>query len=222
MYTNSELYGIFSAIKAFITDASECFGEEQKGLGLYKTLIDKTLFSKKEIVKKHIEIFNLFLKSNLKVLKSQNVEEFNPESLEYSKNVSFNVKNLIKSSPDPTPIWNHLIFIYKLIDPSVDLEETNILCTLSEGEEKNVIEDMFSQITSSLGDVKDPMTAINNIVGSGMLNSLANTIGEKVSNGDVDVNKLMGMVTGMLNTAGGDTNEVQNIIGTVLGNMKLD
>ena len=67
------------------------------------------------------------------------------------------------------------------------------------GKEEKFINNLMDKVKNKINpnEIKNPMEAVTSIMSSGLLNDILQSMDSSVSNGELDLNKLMGTVTTM-------------------------
>ena len=225
---------IFKSIACFISDLNEEFGSKHKSIALYNRLLEKTGIVHIGPINKHIDCFRLFFSTNVKGMEEQNYSIFSPSRISYSERVYVDVATVLRqSSPDTSSIiWKHLLTIWGLIDPSSQAKRIlNESIKQSNGSDKeskflsDIIDRVEKSVSSSEIDTSNPMAAVSNLMSSGVFTDLINGMQTGLSDGSLDIGKLMGSVQGMMSKMGGsssnnmpDMGAMMNMMGGMMGN----
>jgi len=109
-------------------------------------------------------------------------------------------------------IWKHILTISAILDPSNNAKKIlkeNIERNKSKGadsKEEEFISSLIDKVEKSIdpSQVSDnPMQAISQMMSSGIITDLIGNMQSGLSNGDLDLSKLMGTVQGMMSKMGG-------------------
>lgn len=229
----------FKKIANFVKDLNSVFEDKQKSLALYNRLIEKTTISHENAVKKHVDCFTDFCQKNREAIISQDNNKIVEPIIKYSDKVFIDIKNLIAISDKETidAIWNHLLIISNVVDPSggalLILKERLSKSSTPENKEEEFITNLISKVESVVDPekIENPMEAITSIMSSGLITDIIGGVQKGINEGSLDIGKLMGTMTGLLNkngidpkggSAGGlpiDINMITNMVGSMMGGM---
>lgn len=217
----------FNKIANFVKDLNGVFGDKQKSLALYNRLIEKTTIAHESAVKKHIECFTEFCSKNSDAIITQDITKITEPNVQYSEKVYIDVKNLIAIGDKETidAIWNHLLIIYNSVDPTsgaISILKSRIskpTVNESDTSEDQFINNLISKVESAIdpNKIENPMDAITSIMSSGILTDIVGGVQKGISDGSLDIGKLMGSMTGILAKNGGDPNMLNGLAGLAAG-----
>lgn len=206
---------IFKSITGFISDLNTEFGSKHKSIALYNRLLEKTGIVHVGPVHKHINCFRSFFSSNVKAMEEQNISLFLEPRISYSDRVYVDVLTIFRQSSEESSsiIWKHLLTIWGLIEPTSQAKRIlNESIKQSNGADKeskflsDIIERVEKSVSSSDVDVNsNPMAAVSNLMNSGVFTDLINGMQTGLSDGSLDIGKLMGSVQGMMSKMGGSS-----------------
>ena len=212
---------VFNAIFNFVSVLNDSFGTQLKKVSLYHHLLSKTSITHKSAITKHFNAFKKFFEHTPdllgsitgKISYSERVELEIPDILERcdeeNKQIIIQhlllIKTLILGTPFPhelqvikdnsedAPIGPHALS-QRVRSPNVSLRSPNV------SNEEKFVSGLMEKIQNNIKpeETKDPMMAINNIMTSGLFQDIIKTMDNSVSNGDIDINKLMMTVTTMM------------------------
>ena len=224
---------IFKSITGFISDLNTEFGSKHKSIALYNRLLEKTGIVHTGPVHKHIECFRTFFSANVKGMEEQNATLFSPSRISYSDRVYVDLTSVLRhSSQESTSIiWKHLLTIWGLIDPTSQAKRIlNESVKQSNGADKeskflsDIIERVEKSVSSADVDMASPMSAVSNLMSSGVFTDLINGMQTGLSDGSLDIGKLMGSVQGMMTKMGGqsggsgpDMTAMMSMVGGMMG-----
>lgn len=206
----------FKAIASFVTDLNEVFGKRQKSLALYARLIEKTGITNEKPILKHIDAFRSVCIANREALQTQDKSKLADVQISYSDRVYIDLKhifNMAEKEPETIPIiWKHLLTISALLDPSSNakkilkenVDKSKIIG--GDSKEEKFLSSLIDKVEQSINPDElngNPMSAISSIMSSGVITDLIGNMQSGLSNGDLDLNKLMGTVQGMMSKMGG-------------------
>jgi hypothetical protein len=222
----------FKVISSFINSLSEVFGQDDMGVLLYNHLLSKTTKEHVVSIEKNVLLFRDFCVTNRDAIADRNIDAFKVEMIEYSEKVKFNIKDIFGLADEHTTkiIWTHLLTISAVVDPTGKAK--SILKAKHDTSEGDFISGFLDKVEKNVDVNASPMEAINRMMSSGLLGNLIGDIGNGVSDGSLDMEKLMGSaqdivtnLTGkdidfkkMMNDAeGGAQPDISKIMGDILG-----
>jgi hypothetical protein len=239
---------IFKAICEFVTELNNEFGSKHKNIALYNRLLEKTGIVNVGPVNKHIDCFRTFFSKNTKAMEERNAEFLTENKIMYSDRVFIDISVVLKqSSKDNAKIvWQYLLNIWGLIDPTSQARRllTESLQNSQNGDNKdtsaeedfltNIITKVEQSVSKDKVDQDNPMAAITNLMQSGVMTDLVNGMQKGLSDGSLNVGKLMSSVQGMIGKMGGpagmqgqggggggmpDISQMMSMLGPMMGNM---
>jgi hypothetical protein len=196
---------IFKTISTFIIDLSELYGKRQHSLSLYKRLISKTAIVHEKAIDKNIDIFKTFCIQNREAIQSKNETLLTNPLLKYSDRVFINMADIFKMADEESKevIWRHLLTISAFLDPVSNAKK--ILKEMQETEtgskEENFLTGIIEKVENSIdpqATSQNPMQAVASIMQSGVFTDLITSMQTGIESGELNINKLMGTVQGML------------------------
>jgi hypothetical protein len=200
----------FKAISEFITEMSETYGKKQKSLSKYGRLISATTLTHHKPILKHVDKFRTFVIANRDAIQNKKSNMFNIKEIKYSDNVYINIEDVFKIADinDKVNIWRHLLTISGLLD-----KESNAKSILKEsGAEGEFINQAFEEIKMQMDnkelDKSNPMAMAMSLLTGGTFQKLIGGLTEGVESGNIEVEKLMGTVTKMMNNEKGVMKEL--------------
>ena len=230
MDNNSVL--VFKAITTFINDLHIEYGNRHKIISLYHRLLEKTGIIHTNPVLKHIECFKTFFEKNKHGMESKDISKFVESKIVYSERVYVDISSVLKHSDKETSviIWKHLLTIWGLIDPLSQAKNTlKEMSIESDNKESNFLNSIIEKVESSVDPEKmngnNPMETINNLMQSGVFNELITGMQSGLSDGSLDMNKLMGSVQGMMTKLSPDgqvppeISNMMSMMGPMISNM---
>jgi hypothetical protein len=222
----------FKAITSFVNDLNEEFGTKQKSISLYHRLLEKTGIIHTTPVLKHIDCFRTFFTKNKEAMDTQDSTKLVETKIVYSERVYIDVKNVIDNSDSECSviIWKHLLTIWGLIDPSSDAKETlKGLVKVSDSKESDFLNKIIDKVEKSVDPSKmntsNPMEMVSGLMQSGVFNELITGMQGGLSDGSLDMSKLMGSVQGMMSKLSPDGQippeiaGMMDMMGPMLSNM---
>jgi hypothetical protein len=223
---------VFKAITSFITDLHNEFGSKYKGITLYHRLLEKTGLVHTGPIMKHIECFTIFFSKNEDAMKTQEASKLVETRIIYSERVYVDVLNVLQNTDKDSSliIWQHLLNIWGLIDPSSHAKNT-LKELLKEDESKesdflsNIIQKVEQSVDPSKLNTNNPMEMVSSLMQSGTFNDLISGMQKGLSDGSLDMGKLMGSVQGMMSKMSPDGQMppelagMMNMMGPMLNNM---
>lgn len=199
----------FKAIASFINDLSEEFGKRQKSLLLYGRLIQKTGIVHEKPILKHLDAFRSFCVSNREAIQIQDKNKLVQTRIVYSDNVYVDVSHIFNMADKETSeiIWRHILTISAILDPANNAKQIlmeSIEQKKQSGEgshEEEFLTNLINKVESSIDPsaVSDnPMQAVSSLMSSGIFTDLIGSMQSGLSNGNLDINKLLGSVQSMM------------------------
>jgi hypothetical protein len=111
---------IFKSICNFIRDLNFAFGDRLPPIQLYAHLLEKTGLFYEEILKKHIVVFEDFMKENEEAILQRSVGLLQTNHIiRYSERVYVDLNDvlMVAEADDMETVWTHLLTIYALLHP---------------------------------------------------------------------------------------------------------
>lgn len=211
-----------TGIKSFVEEMDSQFGDSNKKLKIYKHLLDKTSDSK-DADKKQLNVFKEFCEKNKEAISERDVTKL-VSNITYSDNVYINMRDIFSMADRSTSncIWDHLLYISASIDPSGKAREM-LKKQLANGtigdNETDFLTDIIDKVEKHVDPDATPMQAISSIMQSGVFTDLISGMNNGVSNGSLDMGKLMGAVQGMMGNMDGDNKQMGDMMKMVSGMM---
>lgn len=203
---------IFKAITCFISDLHAEFGQRHKSIALYNRLLEKTGIMNTGPIHKHIECFRNFFSANRQAMEEKKQELFTETKISYSDRVYVDVSTVLRqSSPDNASIiWRHLLTIWGLVDPTSQARrvlQESIQNANGKDKESQFLSDIIDKVEKTVGsqqaDTSNPMAAVTSLMSSGVFTDLISGMQSGLSDGSLDIGKLMGSVQTMMGKMGG-------------------
>jgi len=150
--------------------------------------------------------------------------------IEYSQRVFIDMKDIFRISDKDTTkiIWEHLLCISALVDPAGRAREVlkkNLENGKTSSQETSFLTDIISKVEEHVDPDANPMEAVSSIMKSGIFTDLIGGMNNGLSNGSLDLGKLMGAVQGMVSTLGDQTggdpeaDNAMNMLTTMMGGL---
>jgi hypothetical protein len=202
---------IFKAITGLISDLDQEFGKRHKSIALYNRLLEKTGIIHVAPINKHIDCFRSFFNTNQRGMEEKNSDMFVESKISYSDRVYVDVGTVLRQSSKENAqiIWKHLLTIWGLIDSTSParklLQESFGSSNTEEDFLTNIIDRVEKTVGSGSVPTDNPMAAISNLMQSGVMTDLVSGMQKGLSDGSLDVGKLMNSVQGMIGKMGGAT-----------------
>lgn len=192
----------FKAISNFTTELGETFSK-QRSLKLYCRLINKTTIVHDKSINKHIGAFRQFCVTNRDAIVNKSVDKLSTNKIEYSQRVFIDMAEIFKLSDKDTTriIWDHILCISALVDPAGKAREVlkkNLENGKTSGKETNFLTDIIDKVEAHVDPDSNPMEAVSSILKSGVFTDLIGGMNNGLSDGSLDLGKLMGAVQGMV------------------------
>lgn len=202
METESGELLVFKAISTFVIELGRLYEKEHIPLGLYKRLILKTKVAHIKPIKKHISAFRRWFEENKEALEDKDFLKLtSPSVIKYSDNVYIDMKKIsdIVSNDDDVKntIWKHLKTIHMLINGN---QGSLVATNENYDKEKDFISDVIKKVETHVDPNSDPSQALSNMMNSGVFNDLLSGMNKGLSEGNLDISKLINITTGMLSS----------------------
>lgn len=192
----------FKAISSFIKDIGEEYNIQQKSLALYMRLIEKTTLFNEESIHKHLNIFKEFCKLNKDAINNKDKDKIKSTTITYSSRVFININHILKisSSENEDIIWQHLLTISAILNPSSGAKKKLENYKKEENQnEDNFLKNIVEKVEDNINpDSANPTDAIKNVMESGILTDLMGSMTSGMENGNLDLGKLMGSLQNMM------------------------
>lgn len=201
---------IFRSISNFVKDLNESFGNRQKSLLLYAALIEKTGLMHEEPIKKHIHLFSEFCKNNEEAITDKDVLKFKNPVIQYSEKVFIDIGSVfsLADKEEKEIMWRHLLTLLALLHPSSQAKSLLRQQSTAIPTTPRVNEDQFlSNLIDKVGEHIDPTAAnpvemMNGIMQSGVFQDLVSTMNNGLSDGQLDLTKMLGSLQTMIGNIG--------------------
>jgi hypothetical protein len=223
----------FKAISTFVKELSDIYGKKHRPLKLYSRLINKTLISHDKVILKHLDVFKNFCVDNRDAIVAKDNKLLKNDQIKYSSKVYIDIPIVFNLADQETKtiIWNHILCISALLDPSSKAKEI-LRKNMEDGktgtDETDFLTNIINKVETSVGKDTDPMAAVSSIMSSGIFTDLIGGMQTGLTSGKLDLGKLLGAVQGMVSSlgeqAGGDAESAQamnmlNGMTSMLGNI---
>ncbi len=193
---------IFENYSTFIADLYDCFKAEILPIALYGRLMEKTSLVNKKSIHRHVQVCLEFFRENKDAVLAKNSKDIK-SNFQYTDKIFIDIKNIIEVTDEKDvidSIWRHLLKILHMIDPEC---EAKIELTKNDVKEEKFLNDMFNKIKAEtegidMNETEDPMKAMSKMMQSGVITDIMNDMSSNVKNGQLDIGKMMGMVSGLL------------------------
>ena len=119
----------FTKIIDFVSEISEAFCQEGNfhELELYNHLLGKTKVSNKSSINHHIEVFTEFIMRNNDAIVNRDYKKIVSNRISYSDKVFIDIRKIFEQTnidrETSDCIWNHLLVIQAVIDPTSKAKE---------------------------------------------------------------------------------------------------
>ena len=204
---------LFKCIVDFIHCLRDLYGENQHSLELYDLLMEKTGIVHEEPIKKHIHLFYEFVRENEEAIIENSPTLMKQWKIEYSEKVFIDLKPIFEdcSEGDIKVLWQHLLTLLAVLIPTSQAKQ--ILREQKNKKKKkskkkhssgNNEDDFLTNIMDKVGKQIDPSKTSNpaemmtGIMSSGLFGELMEDMNKGMSSGDLDINKMMGSLQGMI------------------------
>lgn len=221
----------FKSVSNFVADLCSVYGKKHKPLKLYNRLISKTMIAHDQAIKKHLGKFREFCIENREAISAQDYTLINKGKISYSDTVYIDLKyifSLADKDKDTLPeIWQHVLTISALLDPAGKAREIlkkNMESGQATVSETNFLTDIIAKVEKSVDPNANPMEAISTIMQSGILTDIISGMQGGISNGQLDIGKLLGAVQGMVSTMGEqatdpDSKQAMTMVTSLMGSL---
>ena len=237
----------FKAISKFVRDLADEFGSRYHGLTLYNHLIQKTTIAHEGPVTKHVEAFHKFCVSNRDGIVNKDIlaHPSDVDTVSYSDKVNFNVREILSVADDENKdiIHRHLLAISAIVDPGSNAKQVlrNMMLASTtpvipiapsasasngiglpiptDSNEGKFLNDLISTVEKSVSPdaTANPMQAVQSVLQSGVFTDMLGKMQNGLSNGEIDLGRLMGTMTGLLGNMGGGTDMMASMMGMMMG-----
>lgn len=206
---NSTEISTFGTIFNFISELNNVYGEEQHSLLLFNHFIKKVNLSHVTTVRNIIQVFKDFCLTNKQCIQDKNEQLENPV-IKLSDKVYIDMKDIFdRSDKDTNPvIWNHILAISLQVDPSGRIKDILRKNLNQHGtKESNFLTKIIDQVEDHIDpNDENPMNAVNSILKSGIFGDLMSSMSQGLSDGSLDIGKLLGAVQDVTSGMSGSDN----------------
>ena len=221
---------IFKSICSFVSDLGELFSSEVHSVALYERLLNKTKLAHAEAVAKHISCFRKFCVDNKDAILNK-TDSFVDKTIIFSPKVFIDMDQIFSLSDSQTKeaIWNHLLTLLALLDPSSGakdiLKSGQLVKIEGEGEEGDFLNNIISKVEKHVSNssTSNPQEAISEIMSSGMITDLVSSLNSGISSGKLDLGKMMASVQKMIGNVSSDADpsagNAMGMLTTMMGMM---
>jgi hypothetical protein len=227
----------FKVICNFVKDLTSGF-ENNHPLQLYNRLLEKTPISNSKIIRKHVSIFEDYIKLNKEGILGNDFDKLVSDKIIYNETVLIQIKKFLKDTDNDTKnqIFKHLQYIGSLcIEEEIttfkkSLKSTALQLSESSSSEEQFIGNLINKVenTIDVNKIDNPMTAVTQLLSSGVLNDVIGTLQNGLSNGNLDIGKLLGAMQGISGgqDKGGpsqipDLSGIMNMLPGLLGGLNM-
>jgi hypothetical protein len=193
---------LFKCIVDFIHCLREMFGKQQHSLELYDLLMEKTGIVHQDPIKKHVKLFRDFLKINEDAILENNEEKMTQWKIEYSEKVFIDLKAifLICVESDKQTIWQHLLTLMAVLIPTSNAKNVLKDKKLNKNKEGDFLTNLINKVEKHVepSSASDPAQMMSGILSSGLFSELMEDMNRGMSDGDLDITKMMGSLQGMI------------------------
>jgi hypothetical protein len=203
---------IFSKFLTFLNELNEIFGTKHNSVFLYYKLCKKTSISNDTGLSKHIEYLKRFLLPNSDFIVKQQWQQLSPNEIRFdvSEKVYIPLQTLFKETDKETRqvMFKHLQLLL-LMNVSEDQRITirEALKMPVEAPVQNREEEFLNKFVEKVEEKfkngsasaqANPMEAAMDLLKSGLLSDMTNTMKRDIENGNLDMNKLVGNIQNMI------------------------
>lgn len=221
----------FNAIKNFVNELYENFGETNHELCLYHRLLEKTTETHDKAIVKHLEAFKTFCVQNRDALINKDITKINCK-VEYSSKVFIDFTEIFKTTDKDTNevIFKHLLTISAFVDPTAKAKEILKKASVSGSKEGDFIQNILSKVEDNInasgGDISNPnpMAIVSNLLSSGVFNDIIETMGTGLKDGSFNLGSMLNSLQSVVkeipknemgNINGFDPSDMLNMISTL-------
>jgi hypothetical protein len=205
---------------------NDFFGKKQKSLALYSRLISKTSFVHEKSIRKHIQVFREFYLQNTDAINSRTLDKMTNKVIKFNDKIYINLEHIFKfaDTDAKVAIWNHLLALGSLLDPTGKAKEI-LKNKLGGGKEEQFVSKIIDNVEQNFQPGANPQEIVTNLLSGGFLQEMIGGMNEGLENGDLDMSKLMGAVQTMITAMGeqsgnkDDMAQIQNMVSGMMGNM---
>ena len=225
----------FKVICDFVKDLYQVY-DKNHPLALYNRLLEKTPISHTKIISKHVSLFENFINTNRDAILEKDVTKFVSDKIAYNDTVLIQVKRFISEADKPTKeqIFKHLQYIASLCTEDSftfkkALRTTSTTGSSGEGSSKETefLDNLISKVENTIDveKIDNPMTAVTQLLSSGVLTDVIGSLQTGLSNGNLDIGKLLGSMQGMAGAKSGkempmpDLSSIMNMVPALMGAM---
>jgi len=200
----------FKAICNCVKDLNESFGNRQKSLLLYATLIEKTGIMHEEPINKHIKIFYQFVKENEDSILNKN-RSLKVFKITYSDKVWIDFEPIFQwaDSEEREAIFSHLLTLLALLEPSSTAKEVlkrEIESKKKVGEkpnEESFLKDIIHKVSDQMDDqVDNPLQLMNKMMSSGVFGEIVENMNSSINKGELDLGKMVNSIQMVMSNLG--------------------
>jgi len=193
---------IFKAITSFVSDLNEIYGEKHQPLLFYAHLIEKTGIIHEEPIKKHLTVFRTFITENETGILSKNWKLFKESIIQYSDKVYIDLNLIFEMTTDKSDldcIWQHLLTLSALLNPSGQAKEILKKEQTSSGSEADFLSGLIDKVGKHVDPTSmNPMDSMTNLMSSGVFTELMGDMDKGIENGSLDMHKMVGSLQKMI------------------------
>ena len=193
---------LFKCIVDFIHCLREMFGKQQHSLELYDLLMEKTGIVHQEPIRKHIQLFRNFLTVNENAILENNEENMKQWKIEFSEKVFIDLKGIfsICVESDKETIWQHLLTLMAVLIPTSNAKNVLKEKKANKNKEGDFLTNLINKVEKHVdpSSASDPAQMMSGILSSGLFSELMDDMNRGMSDGDLDITKMMGSLQGMI------------------------
>lgn len=218
----------FKAIHSFVMSLNEEFGNVNKPLRLYARLIEQTTFSHEQPIRKHVQGFTQFCVENRNAIYDKCHADFKETTIRYSDRVYLNMAELFElaDAEQRSVMWQHLLTISALVDSAgraKQILKESTRSSVAAASEANFLTDIIEKVEQNINidgnSSGNPFEAIGQIMNSGVFTELIGSMNDKVSSGQLDLGKMMGVVQSMVSTMSKDNPQMGQMFNSLMQTM---
>ena len=224
----SLLTRVFVKILSFVNQLDDVYGHTFNNIRLYYKLLKRTPIQNDNAIKKQVNIFLQFCKTNYSFIKNIDFNNFKTYELKFSDRVFINLNEIIKSTDNIDKeesiksILTYLNLISYLLTGNDEFKNTLINSSQNnekeltdeehKNNENNFLNSFKSKIETNFKDSKfeDPLQAAMGLFNSGLFGEMMSDMSREIKDVNLNISKLLNSVQGMVKELSGDENNQSN------------
>lgn len=201
----------FHAVRDFVSNLNDVFGERYEKLQLFDILISKLTDDNEQGQLKIVNIYRNFLASNSKSLYNNDRNFIKGKVIYYDEKIEIDIGSIYQEAEDTTKniIWDHLTNIYAFIDPryAVAVKDDipkDLIDIRSKSKEGMFMGDLVKKVASTAGQTgaETPQDIIGSFFNKGCMNDLIGSLAQGMESNELSMEKLAGVFGEMMSSIG--------------------